>query len=80
MVPEAGKNGKWHRFPIDGWRIITFVSYLIIPLLLCSYAGSPPNGSVAKAKRAIERSEPILGDRRDHGNPVEFRNIWLVEL
>ena len=53
MVPEAGKNDKRHRFPNDGWMIITFVSFLIIPLLLSSCVGSPRSDPIVEAKKAI---------------------------
>jgi hypothetical protein len=35
MVPEAEKNDKRYRYVIEDWKIIIFVSFLIVPLYLC---------------------------------------------
>jgi len=42
------------------WKIITFVSFLIIPLALC--AGSQSSDAVVKAKKTMERADPFMGD------------------
>jgi len=42
------------------WKIITFVSFLIIPLSLC--AGSQSSEAVIQAKKTMERADPFMGD------------------
>ncbi|UCD57580.1 MAG: hypothetical protein JSV16_00280, partial [Candidatus Hydrogenedentota bacterium] len=42
------------------WKIITFVSFLIIPLVFC--VGSPSSDAVLKAKKTMERADPFMGD------------------
>ena len=42
------------------WKIITFVSFLIIPLSLC--AGSQSSDAVVKAKKTMERADSFMGD------------------
>jgi hypothetical protein len=42
------------------WKIITFVSFLIIPLSLC--AGSPSDDAVLEAKKTMERADLFMGD------------------
>jgi len=62
MVPEAKKNNRRHHFPISDWRIITIVSFLIVPLLLSLCAGSQPSDAVVEAKKTMERADPFMGD------------------
>ena len=42
------------------WKIITFVSFLIIPLSLC--VGSPSSDAVLEAKKTMESADLFMGD------------------
>ncbi|MHC4325821.1 MAG: hypothetical protein ACYSUX_16245, partial [Planctomycetota bacterium] len=42
------------------WKIITFVSFLFIPLSLC--AGSQSSDAVLEAKKTMERADLFMGD------------------
>jgi len=42
------------------WKMITFVSFLIIPLAFCP--GSPSSDTVVEAKKTMERADPFMGD------------------
>ncbi len=42
------------------WKIVTFVSFLIISLSLC--AGSQPSDAVFEAKKKMERADLFMGD------------------
>ncbi|MHC4438439.1 MAG: 3-keto-disaccharide hydrolase, partial [Planctomycetota bacterium] len=42
------------------WKIVTFISFLIIPLSLC--AGSPSSDAVLEAKKVMESADLFMGD------------------
>ena len=42
------------------WKIITFVSFLIVPLAFC--AGSPSSEAILEAKKTMERADLFMGD------------------
>lgn len=60
MIPKTEKNDKSYHFTINGWMIITFVSFLIFPLSLC--IGSQPSDAIIEAKKTMERADPFMGD------------------
>jgi len=62
MNREIERNDKSYHFTINGWRIITFVSFLIFPSLLSLSVGSQPGEGVIEAKKTMERADPFMGD------------------
>ena len=60
MIKEVEQIDKRYNFPINGWWIITFISFLIIPLTLC--VGSQSSDVVIEAKKMMERADLFMGD------------------
>lgn len=60
MIPKTKKYDKSNHFSFEGWKIITFVLFLIFPLTLC--VGSQSSDAVIEAKKTMERADLFMGD------------------
>ena len=87
MVPNTREKNTKHRPLTNFCKVITYISVLVLPLLLASCAGLLGADPVLEAKKAIADADPAMGDwqgswRLDDGSdsgPLAAQVIALGE-